>query len=133
MWTRACSNLRGRYHPLNCPLRCREAQSRAQEQSRFRDNNAPPRSPAPGTRPPIRRDGRSRAEKRKRYESRLSQNKQTFRKRYSAVYSWIDHELKSGPTLAFSLWLSDFKTKTSFRFSIKKTGVVFLFFQKVEK
>ena len=46
-------------------------------------------------------------------------------------YSWIGHGLQSGPTLAFSLWLSDFKTKTIFGFLIKKT--VFLFFQKVEK
>ena len=40
-------------------------------------------------------------------------------------YSWIGHGLQSAPTLAFSLWLSDFKTKTSFGFLVKKTGVVF--------
>ena len=40
-------------------------------------------------------------------------------------YSWVGHGLQSGPTLAFSLCLSDFKTKTSFGFLIKKSGVVF--------
>ena len=40
-------------------------------------------------------------------------------------YSWIPHGLRSGPTLAFSLWLSDFKTKISFGFLIKKSGIVF--------
>ena len=33
MWARACSNIRGRDHPLNRPLRYREAQSRAHEQT----------------------------------------------------------------------------------------------------
>ena len=40
-------------------------------------------------------------------------------------YSWIGHGLQSELTLAFSLWLSEFKTKTSFGFIIKKSGVVF--------
>ena len=35
-------------------------------------------------------------------------------------YSWIGHGLQSGPTLAFLPWLSDFKTKTSFGFLVKK-------------
>ena len=48
-------------------------------------------------------------------------------------YSWIGHGLQSGPTLAFSLWLSDFKTKTSFGFLIKKIRGHFSFFPKVEK
>ena len=43
------------------------------------------------------------------------------------------HGLQGGPTLAFSLRLSDFKTKTSFGFLIKESEVVFLFFRKVEK
>ena len=38
------------------------------------------------------------------------------------TYSSIDHGLQSGPMLAFLLWLSDFKTKTSFGFLIKKAG-----------
>ena len=37
------------------------------------------------------------------------------------------HGLQSGSTLEFSLWLSDFKTKTSFRFLSKKSGVVSYF------
>ena len=50
------------------------------------------------------------------------------------VYSWIGHGLQSEPTLAFLLWLSDFKTKTIFGFLVKKLGVIFLFFfRKVEK
>ena len=36
------------------------------------------------------------------------------------AYSWIGRGLQSGPTLAFSLWLSDFKTRTSFGFLVKK-------------
>ena len=44
------------------------------------------------------------------------------------AYSWIGNALQSGHTLAFSLWLSDFKTKTSFGFLIKKSGVIFLNF-----
>ena len=49
-------------------------------------------------------------------------------------YSWIGHGLQSGPTLAFSLWLSVFKTKTSFGFLIKHIGGrIFWFFGKVEK
>ena len=35
--------------------------------------------------------------------------------------------------LAFLLWLSDFKTKTSFGFLIKKSGVIFYFFEKSKK
>ena len=48
---------------------------------------------------------------------------------YSLVYSWIDNELQIGPTLAFMLWLSDFETKTSFGFLIKKSGGLFYFFK----
>ena len=50
-------------------------------------------------------------------------------------YSWIDHGLQSGPiTLAFSLWLSESKTKTSFWFLIKKIrGPFFYFVRKVKK
>ena len=44
----------------------------------------------------------------------------------SRVYSWIDYGLQSGPTLAFLLWMSDFKTKTSFGFLIKKSVAIFL-------
>ena len=47
-------------------------------------------------------------------------------------YSWIGQGLQGGPTLTFSLWLSDFKTKTSFGYLIKNSGVV-LFLLKVEK
>ena len=48
-----------------------------------------------------------------------------------APYSWIGHELQSGPTLVFSLWLSEFKIKTSFGFLIKKIrGRFFNFFEK---
>ena len=36
------------------------------------------------------------------------------------TYSWIGHGLQSGPMLAFLLWLSDFKAKTSFWFLVKK-------------
>ena len=45
---------------------------------------------------------------------------------------WIDHGLlQSGPTLAFSLWLSNFKTKTRFGFLIKKIrGRFYIFFEK---
>ena len=43
-------------------------------------------------------------------------------------YSWIGHGLQSEPTLAFSLMLSDFKTKTSFWFLVKKSGVVLFFY-----
>ena len=53
----------------------------------------------------------------------------TFRAPSTLItYSWIDHGLQSGPTLAFSLWLSYFKTKTSFGFLIKKNRGHFLFF-----
>ena len=45
-------------------------------------------------------------------------------------YSWIGHGLQSGPTLTVSLWLSDFKTKTSFGFLIKKSEFLFYFFEK---
>ena len=34
------------------------------------------------------------------------------------MYIWIGHGLKSGTTLAFSMWLSNVKTKTSFGFLI---------------
>ena len=48
-------------------------------------------------------------------------------------YSWIDHGLQTGPTLAFLLWPSDFKTKTSFGFLIKKSGVFLFIFSKSQK
>lgn len=49
-------------------------------------------------------------------------------------YSWIGHGLQSGLTLAFSPWLSDFKTKTSFGFlSPNCTGHVFWIFLKNRK
>ena len=49
----------------------------------------------------------------------------------SRVYSWIDYGLQSGPTLAFLLWMSDFKTKTSFGFLINKTrGQILYVFEK---
>ena len=52
----------------------------------------------------------------------------------ASSYSWVGDGLQSGPTLVFSMWLSDFKTKTSFGFLIKKIrGRIFLLFQKVEK
>ena len=50
----------------------------------------------------------------------------------SRVYSWIDYGLQSGPTLAFLLWMSDFKTKTSFWFLIKKWVIFFNFLGKVK-
>ena len=43
----------------------------------------------------------------------------------SKNYSCIGQGLQSGPTQAFSLWLSYFKTKISFGFIVKKSGVVF--------
>ena len=43
----------------------------------------------------------------------------------SRGYNWIDHGLQSEPMLAFSLWLSDFKTKTSFGFLVKNQGSFF--------
>ena len=43
------------------------------------------------------------------------------------AYSWVDHGLQSGPMLAFSLELSDFKIKTSFEFPIKEIRSLFLF------
>ena len=47
--------------------------------------------------------------------------------------SWIGHGLQSGPTLAFSLWLSEFKTNTNFGFLIKKNqGSFFVFFRKIK-
>ena len=52
---------------------------------------------------------------------------------YSLVYSWIDNELQIGPTLAFMLWLSDFETKTSFGFLIKKNRGFILIFSKIQK
>ena len=42
-------------------------------------------------------------------------------------YNWIGHGLQSGPTLAFLLWLSDFKTETSFEFLVKNQGLFFNF------
>ena len=77
MWARACSNLRGRYHSLNHPLRCREAQSRAQEQIKLSDNSAPPRNPVSGPKLTISRGSHSRAENQKLHGIRLSKNKQT--------------------------------------------------------
>ena len=49
------------------------------------------------------------------------------------LYSWIGQGLQIGPTLAFSLWLPDFKTKTSFGFLIKKSGVVCFYFVEKSK
>ena len=49
------------------------------------------------------------------------------------TYSWIGHGLQSGPTLAFSLLLSNFKTKTSFESLIKKIRGRFLYFFKKSK
>ena len=46
-------------------------------------------------------------------------------------YRWIGHGLHGGLTLAFLLWLSNFKTETRFGFLVKKAGVVF--FQNVKK
>ena len=47
------------------------------------------------------------------------------------IYSWIGHGLKSGPTLAFLLWLTDFKIKNIVGFPIKKIrGRFFKFFKK---
>ena len=43
------------------------------------------------------------------------------------VYSWIGHELQSGPTLVFLLWLSDFKARTSFGFLIKNIRDCFFY------
>ena len=43
-------------------------------------------------------------------------------------YSLIGHRLQSGPTLSFSLWLSNFKIKISFGFLVKK--IRGRFFQK---
>ena len=49
-------------------------------------------------------------------------------------YSWIGHRLQAGLTLAFLLWPSDFKSKTSFGFlSPNYTQHVFWVFSKVEK
>ena len=53
--------------------------------------------------------------------------------RTHCCYSWIGHGLQSGPKLTFSLWLFEFKTKTSFGFLIKNIRGRFLFFLKVEK
>ena len=47
-------------------------------------------------------------------------------------YSWIGHGLQNGPTLAFLLWLSEFKTKTSFGFLIKTIRGCFFIFSKIE-
>ena len=47
------------------------------------------------------------------------------------IYSWIGHRLQTGLTLAFLLWLFDFKTKTSFGFlSPNYTGYLFWIFSK---
>ena len=48
-------------------------------------------------------------------------------------YSWIDHGLQSGHTLGFLLWLSNFKTKTSFGFLIKEVRGRFFIFLKSRK
>ena len=47
------------------------------------------------------------------------------------LYSWVGHGLQGGPTLAISLWLSEFKTKASFGFLIKEIRGSFFYF--VEK
>ena len=39
------------------------------------------------------------------------------------LYSWIDHGLQSGTTLAFSLWLSNFKTGSKSKI-ILETSIV---------
>ena len=49
------------------------------------------------------------------------------------TYNWIGQGLQSGPTLAFSLCLPDFKTKTSVGFPTKKIRGRFLFVRKVKK
>ena len=52
----------------------------------------------------------------------------------AGTYSWIGHRLQAGFTLAFLLWLSDFKSKTSFGFlSPKYTGRIFWIFLKSQK
>ena len=46
-------------------------------------------------------------------------------------YSWTSHRLQTGLTLVFLLWLSNFKTETSFGFlSPNYTGHVFWIFSK---
>ena len=46
-----------------------------------------------------------------------------------SLYNWIHHQLQTGLTLAVLLWLSNFKTKTSFGFlSPNYTGRVFWIF-----
>ena len=51
---------------------------------------------------------------------------------HNSNYSWIGHRLQSGSTLEFLLWLSNFKTKTSFGFPVKKIRGRF-FLRKIEK
>ena len=64
----------------------------------------------------------------------LSLRGRSFDKVHRLVgYSRIGHKLQSGPTLAFLLWLSEFKIKTSFGFLIKKSGVLFLIFFETSK
>ena len=48
-------------------------------------------------------------------------------------YNWIGHGLQSVPTLAFLLWQSDFKTKSSFGFLNKKIRGCLFFLRKVKK
>ena len=43
-------------------------------------------------------------------------------------YSWIDHRLQAGLTLAFLPWLSDFKSATSFGFLSPNYTYVACFF-----
>ena len=63
------------------------------------------------------------------YTYLLSQHVHKFSHQVWTIwYSWTGHGLQSGPTLAFSLWLSDFKTKTSFGFLTKKSGCLFFTF-----
>ena len=64
-------------------------------------------------------------------EARVRMTKDVKQQNTSPLYSWIGHRLQTGLTLAFLLWLSDFKTKTSFGFlSPNYTGHVFWFFSK---
>ena len=95
MSTRMCSNPRSqRLLPtpkLNCPLRYRKAQSRAQKHTTLRDNNAPPRNPSRGKRPAIGRGGHRRTKSQKRHESRSLKNKYI----YEEIYDSIKVETKS--------------------------------------
>ena len=47
--------------------------------------------------------------------------------------SWINHGLQSRPTLAFLLWLSNFKNKTSFGILVKNIRGRFFNFSEKSK